>query len=296
MCSKICKSKSGLTRHTNNKHKNDAPLKLQSFSKEDVASQLAESITKVLNAGLYAADMTIDASNIIVTEEQIELLTKTVNKLNMKSAEKFYTNFFSTITASAASFINSEHLSTAVLILSKLSIKLLGLQKRKEDTEIESASYSRTISEREIAGLQYLGGYILHTLHGRMSKSKHAKTAKFQNSLALLKSMRNDEKPANHRLVAALDRSGLWYITSDFEQMLVLAEKIFCYEVKSRSSLKKIPQNEIILKIMGLSKIKTYFDQILQNCDVHISPSDAKDYSSGYDHSTSQRMWFRRRN
>ena len=65
-----------------------------------------------------------------------------------------------------------------VLVLSKLSTKLLRLRKRMAEKEVESAVASQIISKREIHGLQYYGGYILRTLHGRMKKSIYSKTEK----------------------------------------------------------------------------------------------------------------------
>ena len=45
----------------------------------------------------------------------------------------------------------------------------------------------------------------------------------------------NKEKPSNQRLVSALDRNGLWYITQDFDDILLIAEKTFCFEVQNRN-------------------------------------------------------------
>ena len=89
------------------------------------------------------------------------------------------------------------------------------------------------------------------------------------------KSLKNEEKPQNQRLVAALDREGLWYITQDFEDILLLAEKTFSYEVQNRKDLKRIDQEYIVTKLLPLCM--SSMNKSLETSDLDISTSDRKD-------------------
>lgn len=221
--------------------------------------------------------MSQDAMNLFVSDEQVDNLTKEVNKLNVKSSEKFYTDFYCKIVKSATKIITTGNPSSAVLILSKLCPLLISIQKEKEEKYLSIASCSRTITERELAGLQYLGGYILQNLHKNFQKLSTSKSEEVQNSMAVLKSLRNEEKPQNQKLVSALDRNGLWYVTRDFEEILLLAEKQFCYEVKNRKNLKILDQDYIVSKIMDISTVKMYLQQSLLTCDIQVSEQNSKD-------------------
>lgn len=60
---------------------------------------------------------------------------------------------------------------------------------------------NKKLSDRELAGLQYLGGYIFSTLHKKIRSSKHWKTEKLQKSLSLLEAAKLPDVDKTQNLV-----------------------------------------------------------------------------------------------
>ena len=215
-------------------------------------------------------------ANFTISPQHLQSLTQAINRLKVKSAEKFYTKFYSTIIQNAGTFVPCTNNSSAILILTKLCTVLIGIRQHKKEEYAVSAATARNITERERAGLQYLGGFILRNTHSTMKRSMNAENMdKMKLSMLVVKSFKNKEKPQNQRLVAALDRNGLWYITQDFENILIMAEKTFCYEVQNRKELKLIDQEYIVSKILPLCMDSMY--QSIANSDIDISSKNSKD-------------------
>ena len=113
------------------------------------------------------------------------------------------------------------------ILLADLCTALVGEHNKRVEKNMEQLSSARVISERELARLQYLGGYILRHVFYFLKKSADGRRGKLQNCLTAINSLKNEQKPTNQKLVSALDRGGLWYIKQEFEDILVLAEKLF---------------------------------------------------------------------
>ena len=215
-------------------------------------------------------------ANFSVSPEQLKNLTRTINKFKVKSTEKFYTKFYVNIVTSADTFVTCTDSSSSILMLTKLCTILIGIRQQKKEDYAFSAANARKISERERAGLQYLGGYIISNTYSSMKRSINAeKMDKMKLSMSTVKTFKNEEKPQYQRLVAALDRNGLWYITQDLEDILMMAEKTFCYEVQNRKELKMIDQDYIVSKILPLCLDS--MNKSLANSDIDISKKDSKD-------------------
>ena len=180
---------------------------------------------------------------------------------------------FAKIVKIAETYLPDTAANSAKLLLSKLCTCLTGHHFRQKDEESAVISNARNISEREIAGLQYLGGYIVRHVYYTLKRAAGGN----KSSLAAILAFKSEEKPTNHKLVSALDRNGLWYITHDFQEILLVAEKTFCFQVKNRENLKLIDQNLICAKIMDTSTVFDCFQNSLDKADVVISDGESKD-------------------
>ena len=114
------------------------------------------------------------SATISFSNGQLDELVCAINKLKVKSAEKFYTKFYTKIVTRTDCFINSNVPASGVLVLTKLCTILIGAHQKKSDDYSKSVTEARNISERERAGLQYLGGYILRNIFFAMQKSINA--------------------------------------------------------------------------------------------------------------------------
>ena len=79
----------------------------------------------------------------------------------------------------------------------------------KRENQFEDPIFTWNISDREILGLQYLGGYVILNFYKKLRNS--TKSLEFQQSMALLSACRltNTEMLQNQKLVSAVNRGGL---------------------------------------------------------------------------------------
>ncbi|XP_044168372.1 uncharacterized protein LOC122952577 [Acropora millepora] len=93
--------------------------------------------------------------------------------------------------------------------------------------ERESTNTTTILNERDIAGLQYLGGYVLHKLYRKHAK---ANTKESQQAMAILKAGKLEESThgaTTQKLITSLNRGGLWSITMPAQRIFVKTEKHF---------------------------------------------------------------------
>ena len=188
MCEKKCKSKSGLTRHLHKKHDIEPPSSHRPnssppFSEEIIREKLLDCIEKMRQQDRLCQ----------ISFDSISSLTIVINKISRKTIETFYQDFYAKIVKIAENYIPDTNSNSANLVLSKLCTSLIGHHFRQKK-ELNVVSNARNISEREIAGLQYLGGYIRRHVYYAMKRE--------------------------------------WYITQNFEQILLLTEKNILFRGK----------------------------------------------------------------
>ena len=97
----------------------------------------------------------------------IEILYKRLIKSG--NAERFYSSFYSTIALNAVKHFEGLPWNAATLLSAKVAgCNMLAHSKEKIESIYTCAPLTK-LSDEEKAGLQYIGGYVLHKLH-----TKHA--------------------------------------------------------------------------------------------------------------------------
>ena len=178
ICEKVCESKSGLSRHMNT-HDNEPNL--AKITPEVIENLLSKVLDKIKNGDLY--NQTLHAEAQQCTLPCIEDLTLEINKMKMKTPEKFSTVFYGKIMTDPLKYLAIKNRPLAVILLSKLCTLLLGVRKEEKKEPIPSFS-GKIISEREMAGLQYLAGFILHRLYKNLEQSSSCKKVPRNNGAA----------------------------------------------------------------------------------------------------------------
>ena len=131
----------------------------------------------------------------------------------MKSgnAERFYSSFYSTIALNAVKHFEGLSRNTATLLSTKVADCMVARSKEKTESMYTCAPLTK-LSDEEIAGLQYIGGYVLHKLH-----SKHfSKSSESEQAISILKAGKLEHQNAIEcqKLTSSLNRGGLWAIRS----------------------------------------------------------------------------------
>ena len=98
--------------------------------------------------------------------------------------EKFYLKYNAEVPLNSAKFFTGLSRNAATLLSTKVAGSMLAYCKHiKFSTDINGQPSETVLSEKEKAGLQYVGGYVLHNLH-----KKHTKAAitESQQAMAIL--------------------------------------------------------------------------------------------------------------
>ena len=110
---------------------------------------------------------------------------------------------------------------------------MTGATIRDDVLSFDDAS-SKCLSEKEIAIISYLSGYIFETFYRRIrnSKSGHFGSVYCQQCLSFLIAGKCDGESISivlleHRHVQLLDRGGLWRVKSDVTSIFEVAERYF---------------------------------------------------------------------
>ena len=106
------------------------------------------------------------------------------------------------------------------------------------------------LSDKEKAGMQYLGGYVLHNLH-----KKHGQTnsVESQQAMAILKAGKLESiTDSSQKLVSALNRGGFWSITQPAQQIFLKTECYFRH-FTSKPDLQRLDISGITNKAINIS-------------------------------------------
>ena len=110
--------------------------------------------------------------------------------------------------------------NSATLLSTKLADVMLAYSKEKAVITVRNFKFELT--EKEMAGLQYNGGYVLHKLHNKNIKSNLRDSKATQQAVALLKAGKDARlSKADHKL----NRGGLWSITKPAQTFFTRTEK-----------------------------------------------------------------------
>ncbi|XP_065068885.1 uncharacterized protein LOC135694127 [Rhopilema esculentum] len=300
-CNKACKSKGGLTRHISSKHgstrdRSDDDMELVEDTWILTASSLVEigkeTAVKLSKNMCYPKpirdEFVQDISREVAPENLIELLhsLQPICSLLTKShakVEKFFSEFYLHIVKHASTFFPTFSPKVATLFASSMAVNILNVS-RKCNTEEErhgssSLPKSEQLSGKEIAGLQYLGGYIFRNLHKKISNSGKWKTKEGQQILSVLEAAKQDKVPESDTLVTCLNRGGLWSISNAAQNMLRKAEFHFkhCSVQLGADHAPQFKRKKIVEMCMQDMEITSNFQNVLGESSLLIDAELAED-------------------
>eukprot|EP00795_Rhopilema_esculentum_P009759 gene9759-18280_t len=286
ICSKKCKSKTGLTRHKKSKHpemEEGQPEPKESLSRESIATMVNESCKDLSEDLCFPTDIchSLESFRFVLTDisnNQDTILNEVLLHYELLvgkgNVEKFFTKFYSTIIPKATILFDQLSANAATLLCTKLAEKLVVYSKKPPKSE-GRITEKKQLSEREKAALQYLGGYVLHNLNKKIYKSKHHKTPLGLQHIAILQAGRSEDTDANQRLVDAVNRGGLWKITDTVEKLFTIAELYFLAHVNNSS--KTIQLAVIVDKIYKDQEVQGMYHEWTERCAIQVDSAGSKD-------------------
>ena len=235
---KQCKSKGGLRRHIFSKHpelSEDHPANSitenesthENIHQKTIELSDVELLVKETSSGLasnkcYPENFAEELGNVKFENWSNEVKNNLLVKIREVSkclgkvqpnAEKFYSNFCSSVVSKCSKYFLDFSQNEGTLFATKLANSLLTFLKKPTsivgiETEIPEQSFSKTLSLREMAGLQD-SGYVYCNLHHKIRGSSEWKTTSYQQSLSISEAAKLEEVSRSQELVSCLNCGGL---------------------------------------------------------------------------------------
>lgn len=290
VCNKICKSKRGLTRHTNAKHKADTSAGNSTSSATEnnagVISKDAMSFQKLSQAklheilkescGIVVKDMCLPEStrqaffNCTFTFDEIMALWEKLRPLideHTGDGEKFFTGFYGLLDENLLPSKFHDITLTNILMMEVGNLVLIHLDSGFKNQSQPEKKVS-PVSENEIKCLQYVSGYIIHKLHNKFRFSKSFSKYYNRQCVAILKACKVDVDHTQ-TLVNIRDRGGLWRVNKLMQDLFLTCENIFRSKTSNHSS--KIICEEIVKTMFENSTIRSKFKTVCYDVDPKVN-------------------------
>ena len=149
--------------------------------------------------------------------------------------DMFFSNMYSTIVLKVPEFSPSLSCVSATLLSKKLVDQLAAQHKQlkllSEEKVATQVQEDTKLTEKEIHGLCYIGGYICQKLHKKLRNCKRYKENSTQMAISFLNATRECQTPGSDEgdetLFSKFNRGGLWKISNPAKTVFEKTEKHF---------------------------------------------------------------------
>ena len=283
-CEKICKSKGGLTRHINSKHKEARDIATSAEHNqiplcEGTITSIIQSIkTDLLEKKYYGEEIQNGLKNVSGGEALLDALQPLYEKFcRKKNMDKLLESFYGLIPRSCE-LLNCNEYRVANLVMVQIPDHLASYYEiNRTETTTEgistTTSSEKRINPEERGPLSYLAGYVVSKLHKTCARSKDKNNGEL---LSLLQNMKSAEGLTNS-FISARTRGGLVTLCDDLVGILEIAEVLFREKLnESEELLRKIPVENICISTMNSPQVKSLWENIVMSADVNQSSSTQK--------------------
>ena len=211
------KTAGGLKRHKAKKHSKVTHFHLDLNILEEL---LAESIEIASKDLCLKVERRSGIAKFVYQKEEIVQLFAVINKmcqdfLENKDPDKFFSSYFSNVTAMAGSFLPNYPSASSTIVMMQLGEVIFAKLNKIEVMK----RLPTPISEKEMDGLNYLAGYVIQKLVKKFKKHHDKKQAEKQAVICLLDSAIEKDCTNNH--INTLSRGGL-RLKKNFDVLLKL--------------------------------------------------------------------------
>lgn len=133
--------------------------------------------------------------------------------------------------------------------------------KTSKDTSLHLQT---VLSDRETAGLQYLGGYVLHNLYKKQGTKKSPES---QQAMSILKAGKLEDGCNSQKLVSNLSRGGLWHITKCSQKIFFRIEHHF-RQLSPDGNLQSVNIKGITDKSVTDSELLAYYNLMVSDSEL----------------------------
>ena len=273
-CGKQYKTRGSFQRHWTSKHSNITTPKEQTcitLTPSILTDIVKTAVHKVKTAQVYPQSI-INEVEVYLFEELEE---ETVEFAMLKSmfdayskngdTEKFYSKYYAAIPLNSTEYFKGLSRNAATLLSTTVADCMIVYCKNSKVTHNNSPHQQTVLSERETAGLQYLGGYVLHNLHKKHGSKKSQES---QQAMSILKAGKLEGGyDSFQKLVPNLNRGGLWQITKYSEKVFSRIEHHF-RQLSLDGNLQRVNIKGITDKSVTDSELLSYYDLIVSDSEL----------------------------
>lgn len=181
------------------------------------------------------------------------------------NAEKFYGSYYAQVPLKSPMFFKGLSHNAATLLATKVADFILSYCKGiKSSSDSNPPSSQTVLSEKQEAGLQYVGGYVLHNLHKKYARNN---TAENQQAMAILKAGKQEHGCESQKLVSSLSWGGLWNITKYAQNIFLKTEHQFRH-LASVNCLKKVDIAGITLNSVTDSEVLSSYQCMVSDAEL----------------------------
>lgn len=282
-CSKVCKSKGGLTRHSRSKHltvesktttsksKHESKKQIPTYvSEESVLTLIREIGNYLTDEKIYPSKQVADVFTLKPTQSFLQDVNALLHKFHRKKdRDKFMKEFFGKMYGSWKDYFHScnDH-KVVFLMLVNLPERLLTTLKN-EDSQVTSTQVeNESLSPEELGPLAYVAGYVIQSLYQKSKKSKDADSPRNHEIQVLLLSIKVPTE--ENQYISSLSRGGLWAPNSWLVQIVEITELCFRRQTKL-SKPTSLPVDKVVEDVLTSPLAKSLWSNIVYQCDVKVS-------------------------
>ena len=270
-CDKICKSKGGLTRHTNAKHASKAAeassltttLLAESDMTMETLSGIIEAIkTRLVATELYGAEVNESIKNASCSKTLLDDVRPLYSKFcRKKNQDKLLEHFYGLL-PNAAKYLSTNS-NAATLTMIELPDHLVGHYKLGEErerlkTEPTTATSDIKLDPKETGPLSYVAGYVVSKLFQK-SRTARKPDENLQRLLQALKSA-----GVENSFIQARSRGGL--VTPCDHLVGIVEEAEICFRKavgECDLTLRNIPTESISEATLSSPVVKSLWENIV---------------------------------
>ena len=227
-------------------------------------------VQKVKTSQLYAQSF----KNEMEVYSFEELEEDTVEFANLKSifdgyskngdTEKFYAKYYAEIPLNSGKYFKGLSRNASTLLSTKVADCMLVYCKQLKTSKDTSLHLQTVLSDRETAGLQYLGGYVLHNLYKKHGTKKSPES---QQAMSILKAGKLEDGCNSQKLVSNLSCGGLWHITKCSQNIFFRIEHHF-RQLSPDGNLQSVNIKGITDKSVTDSELLAYYNLMVSDSEL----------------------------
>ena len=267
-CTKVYKSKSGLSRHMKSKH--SLPLERRILKSIDLKVLIKKSSKKLSEDLCFPEQVRNEFSSFSLPNDDYvqiwHLLNPVFEKFN-GSADKYFSQMHQ-FTQSHI-FKNLSRVMSNLLLTEVSNNCLQFLTTHKTEEVVVPFQWSEKL--KSIVG--YLAGYCFRTVYSQIHRSK--KKSFSHQCLAVLKAGKIDVKEGiqqgedqSSKLINVKDRGGLWQVKKDLVRIFEVCEEHFYY--KSQGFKNSFVADDIVSEVRKNMIVKSNFKSLYESVDLGI--------------------------